>query len=163
MQSTNVTCELYAGCLHAKAYSEIGNSLLACIANRVQHAGDTTFTKSAGDKNPIVAFELRLVRAILGIATLEPLSLHPSDIQLQTLPDRRVNQSLFERLIRVFVFDVLSDDCNRNFIFWVIYAVNQTFPRFKLACGSLEMQILQGQRVDFLVCEYEWDFVRPSR
>ena len=24
------------------------------------------------------------------------------------------------------------------------------------------MQILQGQRVDFLVCEYEWDFVDRS-
>ena len=65
----------------------------------------------------------------------------------------------FQRLVGVFVFDVLADDADRDFVLRVVDAMDQFFPRLHVPLFGLEVQVLQHQRVHTFVREDDGHFV----
>ena len=76
-ESANIPGELDDHRLHAEADAEVGNFVFAGEANRVDHAFDAAFAKSAGNKNPIV-----IAQAIYALRPAQFLGFNPVDIRL---------------------------------------------------------------------------------
>src|SRR5947209_1978391 len=100
VQSTDISGKLDAGSLHSQTDSKIWNLFLPRVTDGVQHSCDAALAKAAGNQDAVVIFELRFVRSVFWIATLQPLSFHPGDVQLQALPHSTVGESFFQRLVR---------------------------------------------------------------
>src|SRR3954467_10348451 len=159
MKSADVASKLNAGSLHAETDAEIRHLFFACVANRIQHACDATLAESARNQNTVIAFELRFVRTVFGVATLEAFGLYPSDVQLEALADSAMRERLFQRLVRVFVFNVLAHNGNRDIVLGVVNAVHQVFPCREISFGGLQVDILERKGIDFFMCKDERNFV----
>src|SRR5579863_3116321 len=120
-QPAYVARKLDASRLHPQTNSKVGNLLLPRIPNRNQHPLNPTFTKSPRHKNPVVLRELILAGLI---SSLESLGLNPVQIQFQIVRQSPMHQRLLQRLIAVFVFDVLAYYADCDLGFWVVDAVD---------------------------------------
>ena len=124
-QSANIARKLDARRLHAQADAEVGNFILARIAD--------------GDRACLQCRACQIRRApgcrrSLPTAprTADPVASRPrlqsSSLQLQVVRQRAVHQRFFQRLVGVFVFDVLADDADGDFVFRVVHAVHESLP-----------------------------------
>ena len=111
VQPADVARKLDAGRLHAQADAEIRNFLLARVADGVQHALDAALAEAARHQDAVVVFELRLVIAIAVFAS-KPFGFDPVQVQLQVVRQRAVHQRFFQRLVGIFVLDILADDAD---------------------------------------------------
>ena len=50
--------------MHAEADAEVGDAVLAGVADGVEHALDAALAEAAGDEDAVEAFELALVVAV---------------------------------------------------------------------------------------------------
>src|SRR6185312_12503497 len=90
-QLADIASVLDARRLHAQADAEVGNLLLARIADRVQHSRYAALAESTRDEDAVESFELRF-KAF----ALEAFRFHPDKIQFQIVRQRSMDQRLFE-------------------------------------------------------------------
>src|SRR3954454_5028345 len=107
-EHANVPRKLDACRLHAEANAEVGDFFLASVADRVQHAFDATLPESTRNEDAVVIFELRFVLA--AVFCFDALCFYPGDAQLQIVRERTVDQRFLQRLVRILVLDILSDN-----------------------------------------------------
>ena len=70
-----------------------------------------------------------------------------------------MDQRFFQRLVGVFVLDVLADDADRDFVLRVVDAVNDVFPLLQVAVFGIDVQIAERERVHFFTREHDRHFV----
>src|SRR5579859_4900071 len=140
--------------LHAQADTEIGNFVLARVADRVDHAFDATLTEAAGHQDTVV-----LVERALGVGGRDAFGFNPVDINLQPVRQATVQQRFFEALVGIFVLDVLADQADRNFVHGILHAVEHLAPLRKLTRRGFKLQAPQDDLVHTLTGEYQWHFV----
>ena len=136
---------------------------LARVADGVQHALDAALAEAAGNEDAVEAFELRFVAAVVGVGGLQALGLDPVNFELEVLRDGAVGERFFERLVAVFVLDVLADDGDGDFVFGVVAAVDQIAPAGEVGLGRVFVEVLEDERVDALLGEAERNFVDEWR
>ena len=98
-EAADVARVLDAGGLHAEADAEVGDVVLAGVADGVEHALDAALAEAAGDKDAVEAAELGLVVAIgaagciaVGlVVSFQALGLDPGDAQLEVVSERAVD------------------------------------------------------------------------
>jgi hypothetical protein len=82
LQAADVARELDAGGLHAEADAEVGNLVLAGVADGVQHALDAALAEAAGDEDAVEA--LRAATRSLG-STSRPSASIQVTLELQVV------------------------------------------------------------------------------
>src|SRR5256714_14743836 len=95
------------GCLHAEADAEVRRARLARVRDCANHSGDAALAEAAGDEycgEVAQAFFVRFVN--------QTFRLDPAHVNSQVVRNAAVRQSLAQRLVRVFEFDVLADDAD---------------------------------------------------
>ena len=103
----------------------------------LQHAFDAALAEAAGHENAVEVFELRFVRCGLGF---EAFGFDPGHVQLQVVGQRAVDQRFFQRLVGVFVLDVLADDADRDFVLGVV-ARGRPCPPSRVRSRSLRVDV----------------------
>jgi hypothetical protein len=104
---------------------------LARVANRVQHAFDTALAEAARNEDAVEALQAAThtrCRLALGVLGLQPLGLDPGHAQLQVVRERAMHQRLLQRLVAVFILDILTDDGDRDLVLRVVGAVDDVLP-----------------------------------
>ena len=66
-----------------------------------------------------------------------------------------VHQRLFQRFVTVFVFDVLADDGDRDFVPRMVGAVNECAPAGEVGSLGFQVQVPEGEGIDALFSEVE--------
>ena len=67
-EAADVARVFNAGRLHAEADAEIGDLILAGVADGVEHAFDAALAEAAGNEDAVEACELRFVAAVVAPA-----------------------------------------------------------------------------------------------
>ena len=137
-QPANIPGKLDTRSLHAQTNTEIRDFFLASITNCNQHAFNAPLAEASGHENTVVVGQLFFVSAVAGFQSFR---LNPVHMQLQIVGQRAVDQRLFQRLVGVFVLDVLADDANRDLSLRVIDAVNDVFPFREIAFLGFEAKV----------------------
>ena len=73
------------------------------------------------------------------------------NLELEVLRDGAVGERLFERLVTVFVLDILADDGDGDFVLGVVAAVDQVASTGEVGLGRFLVQVLEDERVDALL------------
>ena len=159
LQAADVARVFDARRLHAQADAEIRNLLLAGVLNSFQHAFDAALAESAGNQDAVHVFQLRLHGLVAG---LETLGFDPVHVELEVVGERAMHQRFLQRLVGIFVLDILADDANGDFVLRVVDAVDQLFPAAQVGISRLDVQVAQGQLVDAFMGEHQRHFVDGS-
>ena len=125
--------------LHAKANAEIGDFIFARTSNRIQHSLNAALAKAAGDENSIEA-----AQKFAAVRPFHAFRFDPFDIYSRLVRDAGVQQSLFQALLGIFVFDILADQSDADFACRIMHAVQHVHPARKIARRSVDVQHTQN-------------------
>ena len=139
LEAADVARVLDAGGLHAEADAEVGDLVLAGVADGVEHALDAALAEAAGDEDAVEAGELLwvVIAAAVFAAGFEALGFDPGDLELEVVGEGSVDERFLEALVGVFVLDVLADDGDRDFVLRVVGAVDDVLPLGEIGVRGL--------------------------
>ena len=155
-QAAHVARIFNAGGLHTQTDAEVRNFVFARITDRLQHAFNAAFAKSAGDKNAVIVPKLLCARAL---PFLQAFGLNPVHMQFQIVCERAMHQRLFQRLVRILIFHILADNRDIDVGLWVVNPVNKLFPLLQILVLWFQVQIFERQRVNALSREHQWNLI----
>ncbi len=140
--------------LHAEADAEVGSALFAGIANGLEHTFNAAGAKAAGDQDAVVIGELGFA-----FGPGEILGLDPLEVDLETVGGGTVEEGFFEAFVGVFVFDVLADEGDVDFVDGVLHAVEHVEPLGHVGGFGFEVEEFEDLFVELLFGEDERDFI----
>ena len=96
------------------------------------------------------------------VFSFQALSLYPGNVQFQAVGHRAVHQRFFQRLIRIFILDILAHNANINFGLGIVDAVQQLFPAGEIALLAVYAQITKQQRVHAFTRKHQRHLINRS-
>src|ERR1700753_3721561 len=93
-QAADIARVLDASRLHAETDSKVRHLPFTRIADRIQHAFDTTLAKASGDEDAVKALKLRLIPF-----DLKPLGFDPHYAELEVLGQSAMHERFLQRLV----------------------------------------------------------------
>src|SRR5256714_1622392 len=121
--AADVARELDRRALHAQADAEVGDALLARVADGAQLPFHAAGAEAGADQDAVDAGELAVVALLL-----ERLGVDVDDAHLHVVGDAAVRQGFVERLVRVAELDVLADEADAHLILGMAHLAHDLFP-----------------------------------
>ena len=119
----DVAREFDGGDLHAEADAEIRDVVLACILGGIDFAFDATITETTGNEDAIDVTD-----DLGGDLILHGLGIDLDDLYFGIVRGTGVNERFVNRFVSIFVFGVLANDGDTDFVLWVPQGVHQLIP-----------------------------------
>src|SRR5262245_43212323 len=153
-QPGDVTGELDDRALHAEADPEVRNALLPRIANGLDLPFDPAIAETAGHQDAIQSLQMPLESL-----PLDPLCVHPGDLDRRLVRDAAMGQRLVEALVRVLHLDVLADHADATAAPGRLDPAYDLLPAGEISRTLRQSQQLHDAVVQALVVERERDLV----
>ncbi len=78
---------------------------------------------------------------------LQALRFNPGDAKLQIVSQSTMDECLLQRLVGVFVLDILPDDGDRDLILRVVGAMNDVLPAGKIRLARIDAEVAEREVV----------------
>src|SRR6266702_437651 len=85
LEIAHVAGVLDAGGLHSETDSEVGDVVLAGVADAVEHSGDAALAEASRDQDAVIPGELLLVASVVLVFDLKAFSFNPLHIELKVV------------------------------------------------------------------------------
>src|SRR5712692_4834270 len=122
-EADDVARELDHRELHAKAYAEIRDLVLARVLDRLHHPFHAALTEASGNKYRVHAFQERADAFLF-----DRFGIHVADVDPAARMDPGVDERLIERLVGIGEVDIFSDHGDRNLVLGMLQRLDQLFP-----------------------------------
>src|SRR5258706_11889598 len=147
--AADIARELDRRALHAEADAEVGDALLARVADGAQLPFHATRTEPGADQDAVHAGQLAVVALFL-----QRFGADVDDADLDVVGDAAVDQRLVERFVAVAVLDVLPDEADAHFILGMPHLADDLLPLGEVAHLLVrEVQLVEEDLVEPLARE----------
>src|SRR5262249_15958412 len=148
--STDVASEFNRGALHSKADAEIGSLLATSVVDGAEHAGDSSFPESTGNKYRVHVSQPVLPVGVFG----HVFGFNPSNLQSEAVGYSSVNERFVQALVGVLQLHILSYDSDGHNAVRVLDSLNKLRPFANVAFARLEPQLFHDHVIEPLTSEH---------
>src|ERR1043165_3239164 len=153
--AADVARELDRRALHTEADAEVGEALLARVADRAQLPFHAARAEAGADEDAVDAGELAVVALFL-----ERLRVDVDDTHLHVVGDAAVRERLVERFVRIAELDVLADEADAHLVLGMAHLAHDLFPlRQRADLLVRQVELVEEDLVEPLARERQRDLV----
>src|SRR5437773_3226047 len=144
--------------LHAQAYAEIRDLVLARVLDRLHHAFDAPLAEAPGDEYRVHAFQER-ADAVL----LDRLRIHVTDVDPAARVDPGVDERLVQRLVGIGEVDILADHGDGDLVLGMLERLDQLFPDLELGRLGDDAELVADDFIQHLLVQHPGNPVNRVR